>query len=44
MMEEIHGNFYWVSAEQGISLDKSLALFNEALNKTKLLSGKFKLV
>jgi DNA polymerase-3 subunit alpha len=37
--ERIHGISTELAQEQGISLDKSLALFNEALNKTKFIVG-----
>lgn len=37
--ERIHGISTELAQEQGISLDKSLELFNEALNKTKFIVG-----
>jgi DNA polymerase-3 subunit alpha len=37
--ERIHGISTELAQEQGISLDKSLALFNEALSKTKFIVG-----
>ena len=37
--ERIHGISTELAQEEGISLDKSLALFNEALSKTKFIVG-----